>query len=342
MKRAVIFSAGVLLAVSAVVVASTKKKIVLGALVVVAAGELLYGFIKFNPFVPALFVYPATNIIESIKPLTGINRIWGYGTAGIEANFATQLGLYSPDGTDPLNLNWYNRFVQASREGNVAVTFNRTTRSDAQIAPGYGKEDLPNNEFRLRIMDALGVRYVLDRTENANTEVTFPPARFKLLSHIDDWVVYENIPAAPRFFVTGDVRTYTDTQDFEHQFFATDFQPGKSVLIAQSERDTLPQLSALQGTASLISYTPNEVAITTATQGNQLLFLSDTYDNGWTATVNGKSATVLKADFSFRAVAVPKGESNVIFSYKPKSFSTGLAISALALIFTIAYFITIR
>ncbi len=304
-----------------------------------AIAELLYGFIKFNPFVPRAFVFPQNSLITKLQETSGIDRFWGYGTAQIEANFGTQTKLFSSDGTDPLNLAWYNQFLQSSGNGNIELVFNRTTRSDAKIAPGYGKEDLPSNEFRLRVMDMLGVKYVLDRSENPQDEHTFATDRFMLLAKVDEWRIYKNLMAAPRFFVTTDVRPYVNTADFEKQFFDPEFDPAKTVLVEQKDRNTIPKLTPIErvNTAKLIFYKPNSVAVSVKTDGDAFLFLSDTYDNGWTATVNGKSARVIKTNFSFRGVVVPEGESTVVLSYAPKSFITGVTISLFAVLATFGY-----
>jgi hypothetical protein len=335
--RAIIIATGVLAATATILFISRYKRIFLLVIIPLAAAELLYGFIKFNPFVSKEFVYPENKLISQLQKITGIDRYWGYGTAGIEANFATEERIFSADGTDPLNLSWYNQFLQSSNEGNIAVTFNRTTRSDAQIQPGYGRRDLPTNEFRLRIMDLLGVKYVIDRSENPKDNGTFPVDRFKPIWHAEDWTIYKNLMVAPRFFLTSDVRPYKNTADFEIQFFAADFNPGKTVLLALRDWNTIPHLTG-NGSAKLVSYTPNQVTITVQTDSEQLLFISDTYDNGWTARVDGRTAKVFKADFAFRAVLVPKGESTVIISYEPRSFYTGIVIGSITFFFLVLYF----
>jgi len=338
-QRAMILATVILSAATIIIIAAKKKKILLFALIPLAAFELFYGFIKFNPFVPRTFVYPANKLIDTLRPIASVNRFWAYGTGEIEANFATQTGLYSPDGTDPLNLSWYNRFIQSSREGNIAVTFNRTTRSDAKIATGYGAEDLPNNTFRLRVMDALGVKYVLDRSENPQNAHTFALDRFKLITKVDEWRIYENLKSAPRFFVTSDIRSYSDAKSFEDQFFGESFDPAKTVLLETNDWNTLPKFTESYAIVNLLRYTPSSVELQVFADAPAFLFLSDTYDSGWTATVNGKPTKVYKANFAFRGIVVPAGESTVIFSYQPRSFTTGLAISGIAIFMTVCYFV---
>ncbi len=338
-KRAMMFATAILLFASIPTLVPSRR-IVLLLLLPLAVAELFYGFIKFNPFVPQSFVFPENPLINYLKTNTEYNRFWGYGTTGMEANFATQAKIYSVDGTDPLNIKWYNQLIQASRDGNMAVVFNRASRSDAQLAPGYGAQDLPSNTYRLRLMDILGVKYVIDRSENPKDEKTFSPSRFKEAWHKDDWTVYENVKASPRFFLTSDVRPYIDNTDLEQQLFSDTFIPGKTVLVSEADFHTLPAFTKIdrENVLKIISYEPNKIEMTTTTDMPQLLYISDTYDHGWMATINGVQSRVLKANFAFRSVVVPKGESTIVLTYRPKSFETGLTISIIALLLTMSYF----
>ena len=57
--------------------------------------------------------------------------------------------------------------------------------------------------------------------------------------------------------------------------------------------------------------------------------LLDTWAPGWRATVNGEPIAVQRADYAFRAVAVPAGRSVVRLDYHPPGFGAGLlAITA--------------
>ena len=52
----------------------------------------------------------------------------------------------------------------------------------------------------------------------------------------------------------------------------------------------------------------------------QLLFLSDAYYPDWQATIDGREAKILRADYAFRAVVVPAGNHEVTFDYLLKYF----------------------
>jgi len=60
------------------------------------------------------------------------------------------------------------------------------------------------------------------------------------------------------------------------------------------------------------------------------LHLTDQYFPGWRATVNGTPAPILRANFLFRAVEVPAGDSLVEFRYVPMSLYLGAAVSLLS------------
>ena len=327
MKRALTISLCFFAAGTAIIFISRKKKILLLAFIPLCLVELLYGFLKFNPFVPKLFVFPENKLFTYLSKQSGIDRYWGYGTAAIEANFATQWRLYSPDGTDPLNLKWYNRFIQASQDGNLPLLFNRTTRSDALLAPGYGETDLPDNAYRLRVMDVLGVKYVISRTENPASPDTFSDKRFKEIQRIDNWIIYQNLLAAPRFFLTDDVRPYASDTEFEKNFFSDTFEPNRTVLLEMNDYLAIPKITLGKASATLISYEPSKVTISLSSDRPQFLFLSDTFDAGWTATINRKKTTIYKSNYAFRGIVVPAGKSTIKFTYQPDSFLYGLYIS---------------
>lgn len=337
MKRSMTLATALLGIVSLATLASSFKKELLYIAILVCTSELFYSFTKFNPFVPKLFAYPGNNLITFLKSRTGIDRFWGYGTGQIEANFATQEHLFSPDGTDPLNLAWYNTFIQSSRDGHITDTFTRSTRSDAKLQPGYGDSDLPSNEFRLRLMDMMGIKYILDRTENPKGYGTFPQKRFKEIWRQDDWIVYENLLVAPRFFITSDVRGYASDKDFENQLFANTFYPDKTVLLKDQDFQSLPHFTQSTSQTSLVSYTPKRIEFQVVSDSPQFFYISDTYDTGWTSQTNNKPARVYKANYAFRGVVVPAGQSRVSFTYRPQSFSTGVQISAVGIIISIAY-----
>ncbi len=61
-----------------------------------------------------------------------------------------------------------------------------------------------------------------------------------------------------------------------------------------------------------------------------LVFFSIPYDEGWSATVNGKACEIEKVSKGFMAVLVPAGTSEIRFNYTTPGLKTGLLVTALS------------
>lgn len=307
------------------------KNIVVLIFISITIFDLFYFFHKFNPFVPIQLVFPKTEIFNYLSKNAGINRFWGYGNAEIQANFSTQYSLFSPDGYDPLYPRTYGEFMQASSNGKIGTGFNNQTRSDAIVAPGFGEKDLSSNFYRLRILDTLGIKYVLDKIENGSTEKTFPSVRFKKLYDRNGWIIFENIKASPRVFLTTDYKTYKNKEEFEKIFFSKNFDPSKTILLEESVSVPLTENNN-SGSLSVVFYEPNKIIINTQSDTDKLFFLSDTYYPGWKAYIDNKETKIYKADYAFRAIVLPGGNHKVVFKYLPQSFYLGVKLSIISII----------
>lgn len=305
-------------------------------LFLVQALDLFRSFEKFNPFSPRDFIFPQTSVFNFLKKEAGINRVWGYGNAFIEANFETQYLLFSPNGYDPLYPKRYGEFLQSSKEGRIITQFTTQTRSDAVLAPSFSGGDFASNAYRLKILDLLGVKYVLDRIENGATEKTFPEDRFRLIYEDNGWKIFENKKAVPRAFLTSDYRVFANKEEFERIFFSKEFDPSKTVLLEEKPADhhlnDLNHLSKI----SMLSYSSNKILFELNTQSNKLLFLSDTFYPGWKAFIDGRETKIYRADYAFRAVSVPSGKHQVVFIFDPLSFRIGLLVSIASTLFLLA------
>ncbi len=95
-----------------------------------------------------------------------------------------------------------------------------------------------------------------------------------------------------------------------------------------------PNIPACSATWSVTAEkrTPNrEVWHVHAPQDGGFVVFSEVWYPGWEAFVDGKPTRLYRADYLFRAVAVPAGEHRVIMRYRPRAFYAGLLLSLLAL-----------
>ena len=76
-----------------------------------------------------------------------------------------------------------------------------------------------------------------------------------------------------------------------------------------------------------------EITLDTA----NLVFFSVPYDDGFTATVNGRKADILRVDEGLMAVLCPAGESTIDFVYQPAGIRLSKAVTRTALVVFAAY-----
>jgi len=76
----------------------------------------------------------------------------------------------------------------------------------------------------------------------------------------------------------------------------------------------------------------NTVSATVTARGDGLLFLSIPYSPGWTATVDGKPAPIVRANVGFSGVAVPDGRHAIELRYRTPGLAVGVALSRWALV----------
>ena len=83
--------------------------------------------------------------------------------------------------------------------------------------------------------------------------------------------------------------------------------------------------------ARVIDYRPNRVRVGVGPGAAGYLVLADVWYPGWTCTVDGRPAPLYRADYLFRAVELPEGAREVVFTFAPASYRLGRLVSAAAL-----------
>ena len=109
------------------------------------------------------------------------------------------------------------------------------------------------------------------------------------------------------------------------------------VIVEDPDRP-LPEDATVEGTATIVVDDPERVEVETSSSGPGYLFLADTYDPGWSATIDGRSAPIRPAFVAFRAVFLPAGPHRVAFTYRPAGFLPGLIVTGLGTALALALF----
>jgi len=314
------------------------KQVALTLLFLIVLLDLSYFFNKITPFSPTELIYPKTAVVSFLEKNQGINRFWGYGSGYISPNFQTVDKTYSPEGNDPLHINRYGELLASSKDGLLP---NLLPRPDANIASGFSTEDLKNNLYRKRILDLLGVKFILNSSPNAYQDnQTFPENQYKLIWTKLPWQIYENKDVLPRYFLAGDYIVNKSKQEVLNNIYNPKLDLRKTLILEEKPAIAINKSST--GTAVLISYTPNKIVFKTDTNGNLFLFLSDNYFPGWKVTVDGKNWSLQRADYTFRAVPVPEGSHVITMLYDPEYFSLGLKVAGIGVVMFILSFLYLK
>jgi uncharacterized membrane protein YfhO len=107
----------------------------------------------------------------------------------------------------------------------------------------------------------------------------------------------------------------------------------RSVLLLEEQPSlSLPADSTpVPNKVSLTSYTCNRIDIDVETAENGLLWVSEIWYPAWKAYVDRKRSKIYRADYSFRAVEIPKGSHRVTLRFQSGYFAAGAWITLLTL-----------
>ena len=82
------------------------------------------------------------------------------------------------------------------------------------------------------------------------------------------------------------------------------------------------------GSVTLTDYRPNHLTYDISLDQHSLVVFSEVYyEGGWTATIDGNPASIIRADYILRALPVDAGEHTVEFSFDFEPFEKGEKIS---------------
>jgi len=77
---------------------------------------------------------------------------------------------------------------------------------------------------------------------------------------------------------------------------------------------------------------PNSIRVSWQIGDPGVLRILESWDPGWTATVNGRPVPVHRADFLFLGIPVPSGPCDVELTYRPEGFTEGAGASLLGIV----------
>jgi hypothetical protein len=171
-----------------------------------------------------------------------------------------------------------------------------------------------------------------------------------------DWQLRRNRNAFPRAWVVHKARQFPPIRgnrriDRQHMMYEilyqddpfwhmtdrTVYDPRQIAWVESDDPITLAKfLSGARGSANdvvrIVKYEPQRIEIEADLADPGLVVLADVHYPGWELTLDGTPATIYRTNRMMRGAAVPRGKHLLVYTYHPRSFIMGAAISVIAVI----------
>lgn len=287
--------------------------IVLG--LVVVADLWVVGRKFFHTVPPPADWFRADDVANAIRSQEGVGRVWLVPTQARyhgEGNYLMLHDIEQAGGEHPNPLNRWYEYV-GEGQGHY-VDWHNFLDGDAAF------------------LNAANVRWLVSmaRLEGAPQ---FPDVR--LIHGGPSALVYENTAALPRAWLVGDVLVAPGDSALD-VLRNPGFDPRLRAVVAEDPGVALTP-GPVAGEARMVEHTPDEVRIATRADRAAFLVLADNYYHEWEAAIDGEPAPVLRTNHTMRGVAVPAGEHEVVFRFRPTRMYVGFWIYLIGFLGIAAY-----
>ena len=141
--------------------------------------------------------------------------------------------------------------------------------------------------------------------------------------------VYQNDYVLPRGFFVGRTEIIPDDAAmFKKISVLPGYEPDHIAYLSLDPGNlpaAVPDSVITSSHAEVSSFGLNHIAFDVATPVDAVFKISENYyPSGWTATIDGKEAEILRSDYLFRALVVPAGSHKIEMHFQPRSYEAGL------------------
>lgn len=269
------------------------------------AVDLLCFATGYNPAIPASQYYPTTDSIRMLERDPSRFRVIGLSTV-LVPNTAAVYGLDDARGQDFTSLRRYEELI---------------TGQAGDFRFYNGGDRLP------RSFPLLNVKYVL-----TPERLAAPPGGLELV-YDGEICIYRFALAAERALIVTDYEVERSPAAILARVRSGSFDPSKTVLLEELPASVggAPDPTVSSAEARIVTYEPERVVIQARLPRPGFLLLLDNDYPGWHALAGGRELPIHRADYCFRAVALPSGTMTVEFVYRPLSFRLGAVLSLLTM-----------
>ena len=140
--------------------------------------------------------------------------------------------------------------------------------------------------------------------------------------------VLEIPDALPRAWTVHEVNQVAEREVLPALASGT-IDPKTTALMVTTPPSVTPLPAEASDQVQITDYQDDEITLTANLASDGLLILSEVYDPGWTAKVDGETVRISEVNGLLRGIAVSEGEHTIKLVYSPSSIRIGIAITGL-------------
>lgn len=296
------------------------KKIAIFLTTLLLVLDLYRFFSKHNPFISSSLVFPKTPAIEFLQNQQKPFRITTTSNTLLPPNSWDYYKLESIEGYNPLRLLSYNRYFNLLNSNPYFSKPSRFSELENDLNPKY--------------LNTLNVKYIISlkqgKDNNSDQKVKILESQIKPIFEDKSVIIFENKNSSPRSYFAQKVLIISSESDLAKLMENKDFDPTKTAVLLEDPSSNLEYDPGSK--IDIISHQASKVILKTSSSTRNFAILADAYDKGWQASIDGQKTKIYLTNAALRGVVVPAGEHQIVFEYKPDSFTTGLKISLISLI----------
>lgn len=269
---------------------------------------------RYAGFDPALLPSPA--MIEARAPDIGYRGSGAMKNPVVNwllvYNWGTWFGIDDIQGYNPIQVQRYVEYMDALNTHGQE----------------YHERDLYSRGLSSPLLDPLNMRYLIVPADAVRRGDIAPLVVGLPAVYQDERVrVLDRESAYPRAWLVHAAREVAAGEALP-LLAEEGFDPRQEALLEGSVPALEPAPDPATEGASYVHSEPDRIDVEVSAASPALLMLSEIWDPGWSATVDGAPAPVILANHVFRAVPVPAGDHTVILRYDPPLLRIGMLVTA--------------
>lgn len=290
---------------------------------------------KYIPFSNRQFLYPAHPVFTYLKKHQKLDRFMSIGYGHIVPSIPLQFGLYSPEGIGSMYIRRYGELIRYTKFEDYGIP--DKIAFDLEI---YPKEVFyPKNKRLLRFFELTNVKYiVVDKKSLEESKLTPETNDFNLVWENKKWKIYKYKKSIPRIFASSNFEIIPEKEKILKTLFNDIFNPNKIILEENPGFDP----KNYQEDVKIMKYSPNRIELQILANYPALVYLSDNYTKSFKVFIDGKEGKILRANYTFRAIPIPKGKHDVVMIYDGRLVFIGFLIAAGIIIVAIFLSLMVR